>query len=200
MTDLFKEKSKDWDKHEMRRLLSSNISRAMIDNGDFTEGISVMDFGAGTGLIAGNIAKLVNKILAVDISEAMLEQLSKKEELKDKVEILCKDIVVEGIENRFDRIVSAMALHHVENTALACQRFYEHLNDGGRLLLADLDKEDGSFHPAGIEGVFHWGFERSDLKRILENSGFSNIRFETAMTLSREDKEFPIFLVIADRA
>ena len=111
MTDLFKEKATDWDMHEMRQQLSMNISRAMIEIASFSEDMTVMDFGAGTGLIASNIAPLVNKILAIDISEAMLEQLSQKEELQGKVETLCQDIIVDGIEERFDRIVSAMALH-----------------------------------------------------------------------------------------
>lgn len=199
MADLFQDKSKDWDQHEMRRQLSLNISRAMIENGAFDEKMSVMDFGAGTGLIAGNIVDLVDRILAVDISESMLAQLSQKEELKDKVDILCQDIVVEGIEQRFDRIVSAMALHHVEDTGRACQRFYAQLHKGGKLLLADLDKEDGTFHPAGIEGVFHWGFARDELKKMLENTGFSNVHFETVMVVPREGKEFPIFLVTADK-
>jgi predicted TPR repeat methyltransferase len=199
MADLFKDKSKDWDQHEMRRQLSSNISRAMIENGAFDEKMSVMDFGAGTGLIAGNIVNLVDRILAVDISESMLAQLSQKEELKDKVDILCQESVVEGIEQRFDRIVSAMALHHVEDTERACQCFYTQLHEGGKLLLADLDKEDGTFHPAGIEGVFHWGFARDELKEILEDTGFSNVHFETAMVVPREGKEFPIFLVTADK-
>tara|TARA_B110000037_G_C16860323_1_gene399751 strand:+ start:180 stop:671 length:492 start_codon:yes stop_codon:yes gene_type:complete len=162
--------------HEMRQQLSTNISRSIIESGSFSEDMKVMDFGAGTGLIAGNIASLVNKILAIDISEAMLEQLSQKEELKGKVETLCQDNVVDGIEARFDRIVSAMALHHVEDTDKACQSFYTHLNKGGKLLLADLDAEDGTFHIQGLEGVFHDGFERGFLQGKLEKVGFSNVQ------------------------
>jgi tRNA A58 N-methylase Trm61 len=64
VTDLFKEKAKEWNMHETRQQLSTNISRSIIESGSFSEDMKVMDFGAGTGLIAGNIASLVNKIFA----------------------------------------------------------------------------------------------------------------------------------------
>lgn len=197
MIDLFKEKARNWDMHEMRQQLSNNISRTMIESGGFSEDMTVMDFGAGTGLIAGNIASLVKKVLAIDISEAMLEQLSQKEELQGKVETLCQDIVIDGIEARFDRIVSAMALHHVEDTDKACQSFYTHLKAGGKLLLADLDAEDGTFHPSGMAGVFHSGFDRDFLQGKLEKVGFSNVQFQTALVVPKNGKEYPVFLLTA---
>jgi len=40
-----------------------------------------MDFGAGTGLITSQVAPLVKKIVAVDISETMLNKLFTKPEL-----------------------------------------------------------------------------------------------------------------------
>jgi len=54
-----------------------------------------------------------------------------------------------------------MALHHIESTQALVQVFSDHLKPGGMVALADLDKEDGSFHPEGSEGIFHRGFERN---------------------------------------
>jgi len=48
------------------------------------EQMRVMDFGAGTGLISSQVAPLVKKIVAVDISEAMLNKLVAKPELQEK--------------------------------------------------------------------------------------------------------------------
>ena len=39
-----------------------------------------------------------------------------------------------------------MAMHHVEDTAHFLKTLYDHLNPGGFIAVADLDKEDGSFH------------------------------------------------------
>jgi len=71
--------------------------------------------------------------------------------------------------------MSAMTLHHVEDTTLLFQRFAEHLSDHGIVALADLDREDGSFHPADIE-------------------------FTTAHVINGDEKDFPVFLVTARKA
>ena len=150
MADLFEEKSQEWDKNEMIRGLSSAIGSTMLEKVDFHPDMEVMDFGAGTGLISGQVATKVGKITAVDISEAMLEKLVAKPELQGKVKTICQDITQKPLAEKYDVIVSAMAMHHVEDTdkLLAC--FAEHLKPGGKIALADLDEENGTFHPADI--------------------------------------------------
>lgn len=44
----------------------------------------MLGFGAGTGLISTQVAFHVNGLLAVDVSESMLEQLINKQSLGDK--------------------------------------------------------------------------------------------------------------------
>jgi predicted TPR repeat methyltransferase len=161
----------------------------------------VMDFGAGTGLIAASIAPHVSRIVAVDTSPSMLEALAAKEDLQGKVECRCQDILESPLDERFDAVVSAMALHHVEDTESLFGRFAEQLKRGGLLALADLDKEDGSFHEPGTDGVFHQGFDRQALQSILEAAGFEDVQFVTALEIEKEDKgPFTVFLVTARKA
>lgn len=197
MADLFSEKAKDWDQDDFKTRLSRGISNAMLSNVPFETDMELMDFGAGTGLISGNLAPKVARISAVDISQGMLDQLAAKPELHGKVEILCHDIMEVPLEKHFDIIVSAMAMHHVEDTDKLIEQFAAHLRDGGQVALADLDQEDGSFHPPGTEGVYHAGFNRNDLQFLLEKHGFSDVHFVTAYTVERDNKSFPIFLVMA---
>ena len=68
------------------------------------------------------------------------------------------------------------------------------------LALADLDKEEGDFHPPGTEGVYHFGFDRAELGGLLEQQGFSRIEFTTAHIFKGETKDYPIFLVTAEKA
>ncbi len=199
MTDLFDEKSKDWDANELVAMLSSAIGTSILENIPLHDQMRVMDFGAGTGLISSQVAPRVKKILAVDTSEAMLNKLASKPELHAKVEVLCQDIIDNPLDEKFDLIISAMAMHHVKDTARLIQRFSEHLNSGALIALADLDKEDGSFHPVETEGVFHHGFDRNELQTILEKQGFSGINFVTAHTINKEEKIFPVFLVTATK-
>ena len=198
MSNLFDEKSRDWDKNEIVQKISAAVGAAIVQKTDLHEKMCVMDFGAGTGLISSHVAPEVEKIVAVDISQAMLEKLAEKPALHGKVEIACQDILQTPLEQQFDLIISAMAMHHVENTALLAQRFYQHLKNGGQLALADLDAEDGSFHEAGTEGVYHWGFERKALQQLFEQQGFRDVELTTAHVVEK-DQPYPIFLLTAKK-
>jgi len=197
MADLFAVKAKDWDANERRSKLASAVASSILEHVPLHKQMTVLDFGAGTGLISAQIAPRVNRIVAADTSKAMLDRLALKPELEGKVDVICQDITEHPLAARFDLIVSSMTMHHVENTARLMQRFAEHLNDSGLVALADLDKEDGSFHPADTEGVFHFGFDRDELRLTLENHGFEQVKFFTAHTIYGEEKDYPIFLVTA---
>lgn len=200
MTDLFKEKARDWDANDMIKGLSSGIGAAIQANVNLNATMCVMDFGAGTGLITSQIADKVEKVTAVDVSRAMLDKLMAKDDLQGKVEALCQNILEQPLSIGFDLIVSAMAMHHVEDTDKLVECFAAHLKPGGKIALADLDQEDGTFHPADIEGVYHAGFNRDALAAVLSRHEFTDIRFMTAHTIKKDDKSYPVFLVLANRA
>jgi 2-polyprenyl-3-methyl-5-hydroxy-6-metoxy-1,4-benzoquinol methylase len=196
--DHFADKSSDWDIRPVPLQISAAVGPLLRASLDWHDGMRVMDFGAGTGLLTSHVAPLVAKVIAVDTSPAMLESLAQKQELRGVVEPRCQDILIDPLGERFDAIVSAMALHHVPDTDRLLARFHEHLKPGGQLALADLDTEDGSFHPPDTEGVFHHGFDREELASKLEAAGFDAVRFQTAAEVTREDgRSYPVFLVTA---
>lgn len=199
MPDLFADKAHEFDNRPVPQQISHGVVAAMERQIPLSPDLSVMDFGAGTGLIAGKIADRVDRVLAVDVSEDMLAQLAKKTELLGKVEPLLHDLLASPLDERFDLIVSAMALHHVQDTAALMRAFFAHLQPGGRIALADLDVEDGSFHPPGMEGVFHAGFDRGALGAKLEGAGFAEVRFDDAGQVGKNDRTYGIFLVTAVR-
>jgi hypothetical protein len=92
-----------------------------------------------------------------------------------------------------------MAMHHVRDTETLVRAFADLLVPGGRVALADLDLEDGSFHPPQTEGVFHHGFDRDALRAMLERNGFSDVEFRTAQELQRDGQRYSVFLVTAVR-
>lgn len=200
MTDNFKERSKDYDKNDMVQQLSSAVSNCIIENVNLNKQMQVLDFGAGTGLISSKIAPHVERITAVDISQSMLDKLIAKQENTDKVQALCHDMTVEPIGKEYDLIMSAMAMHHIEDTDNLVKQFSEHLKSGAKIALADLDEEDGSFHPPGLDDVYHDGFERNALQATLEKHGFKDINFETAHTINGETRPYPVFLALATKA
>ena len=199
MTDYFAAKSRDWDERPVPVQISKAVGR-LLEAQDWDSSMRVLDFGAGTGLIAAAVAPHVSRVVAVDTSPSMLAALAAKEELQGKVETRCHDILETPLDERFDAVISAMALHHVGDTGAVAWRFAEHLKPGGLLALADLDREDGSFHPPGTEGVFHHGFDRAALQSILEATGFESVRFTTAVEVEKEGGRFPVFFVSARKA
>jgi len=202
MTDLFHDKADDWDARPIPQQISEGVWSAMEAAVPFGADDTVMDFGAGTGLVAGRIAPRVARIVAVDVSPAMLEQLAAKPELEGKARIVCQNLLDEPLgadERDIDVVVSAMAAHHVDDTAALMTTLFTHLRPGGRLALADLDAEDGTFHPPGIEGVFHEGFERGALQALAEQAGFTDVGFVTATEVHKEGRAYPVFLMTATR-
>ena len=75
MNDLFQHKAGDWDTRPAPVQISAGVGRALRERVDLRDDMSVMDFGAGTGLICAHVAPHVGRVYAVDVSAAMLEKL-----------------------------------------------------------------------------------------------------------------------------
>jgi len=86
----------------------------------------------------------------------------------------------------------------VANLAPLFSRFHEQLEPGGRVALADLDREDGSFHE-DTRDVFHFGFERSELQTLLAAAGFVGLDITTATITRKENLDYPVFLITGRR-
>lgn len=199
MTDLFADKAADWDIRPFPLQISEGVGAALLAKVPLHRDMTVLDFGAGTGLLTGRVAAHVASVLAVDISPAMLAQLAAKPELQGKVEPVCQDLLARPLDRQVSLVVSAMAMHHVRDTAALFRTLFAHLEAGGQLAVADLDSENGDFHAPGTEGVYHHGFDRGELARLLDAAGFADVAIDTACTVDKEGKRYPIFLATGRR-
>jgi SAM-dependent methyltransferase len=132
----------------------------------------------------------------------MLGQLRRKIAAKTlaNVDAVRIDAVAADVpDERYDVIVSSMALHHVEDLAPLFRRFHELLRTGGHVALADLDREDGTFHD-DARGVFHLGFDRAEVGSLLAGAGFDSVEATTATVTRKNGREYTIFLVTGRRA
>lgn len=199
MTDLFADKAPDYDARPVPQRISEGVSAALFARVALRADQTVLDFGAGTGLLTGRVAPRVAKVIAVDVSPAMLAQLAAKPELQGRVETVFHDLLATPLGRTADAIMSAMAMHHVEDTAALLRALFAHLSPGGQVALADLDREDGTFHPPGVEGVFHHGFDRDVLAARMREAGFVDVVIDTACTIEKEGRSYMIFLATAVR-
>lgn len=199
MSERFNRAAEGWDKGDMRQNIAQSVFQTIISRMALLNHMRIMDFGAGTGLLSFKIAPMVKRVVGVDLSEKMLEQLASKNTSALEVTPLYHDILKEPLEEQFHGIVSSMAMHHVENTAALFEAFHTHLKRDGFIAIADLEAEDGTFHTHGNEGVHHFGFDRETLRETIENAGFENVRFHHACTVEKEHANYPIFLVTASK-
>lgn len=198
MADLFKEKAQVWDTGSIRVNGAKKIADAIRDNFQLNQEMDILDFGVGTGLLGFDIATTVKQVYGVDTSQEMISKLEEKN--SDELHIIpfVQDIIKEPLKHKFDGLISSMTLHHIENLNSFFETIYKNIKDGGFIAIADLESEDGTFHSDNT-GVFHFGFNKEELVKIVENSGFKNVEFKNINTIKKPQRDFGIFLLSATK-
>jgi tRNA (cmo5U34)-methyltransferase len=201
-TDRFDEAAATWDEEPRRVELSRAVAEAIGQRARLPRAIDVLDFGAGTGLLTLALQPLVRAVTGADTSSGMLGILRRKIEAKGLENV--ETVLLEGEGAlppgaRFDLVVSSMALHHVADLAALFGRFREVLRARGEIALADLDREDGSFHE-DARGVFHLGFERNELLILLTEAGFTDLAATTATATRKEGRDYSVLLITGRRS
>ncbi|MEZ5536543.1 MAG: class I SAM-dependent methyltransferase [Thiolinea sp.] len=195
--DFFKNKAETYEQDSNRVANVHTIADSIIERVKLEPSMHLMDFGAGTGLLLGQIAPHVAKITAVDISPSMTEQLRKKQaDLPCEVEVLEMDLCTETLDQQFDGIISSMTLHHIEDVPAMFAKMRSLLKPGGFMAIADLETEDGSFHTEDT-GVFHLGFDGEALVQLATEAGFNNAEVGLASTISKPGVDYPVLLLTA---
>ncbi len=197
--DYFAEKASTYEKTQSRVDNVQNIADTIRSEVRLDKTMHIMDFGSGTGLLLERIAPYVGKITAVDVSESMNAELrAKLGRLECDVEILAVDLEKTDIDRQFDGIISSMTMHHIENIQAMFEKFHRMLAEGGFIAIADLDKEDGSFHTEDT-GIHHFGFDRAEIETWAAKAGFRSVRTTSASTIHKDDRDYPVFLLTAVR-
>ena len=197
--DYFAQKASTYENDSKRVSNVQNIADEILKKITYKQNMNILDFGSGTGLLTSKIAPFVSKITAVDMSKAMNEVLrSKQNEYSCELEILELDLANSILDNKYDGIISSMTIHHVKDVTSLLKKFYDMLEDGGTIALADLETEDGSFHTDDT-GVFHFGFNKDEFLKIAQSVGFINTTIQTVSIASKPQGDFPIFLLIGKK-
>ena len=147
----------------------------------------VLEFGCGTGLVGINIAPFVKELIGIDTSAKMVEKFNEKaKQLNLNAKAYQKDIF--EINETFDAVVSSMTLHHIKNLNALNDKL-KSITD--KVFLADLVKEDGTFHTRGNDDVEHFGFDTDELKEYFKDW---NMDYKI-IHIIKKHKDFPVFLI-----
>jgi ubiquinone/menaquinone biosynthesis C-methylase UbiE len=208
-TRVFDQSAALWDEKPQRVKMGRSIAEAILRTARPSSSMDLFDYGCGTGLLSLMLLPHVRSVTGADTSGGMLKQFQKKIDRQRLTNVRLMQIdlgEVPAPDDRFDLIITSMTLHHVEHLDHVLRNFHTLLRPGGTVCLIDLDTERGNFHRNVEEAcVFHFGFDRSELKSKLRSLGFVDARDATAMILPRElegggQADFPIFIISASRS
>lgn len=199
----FNEIAESWDENPTRTALAEAVARAILSTVQPTGKEKAMEFGCGTGLVTAMTADALGHVVAADNSEGMLEVLKRKTEALNLTNVEAVQIdISSSLPNRaFDLIFSSMSLHHILDVAGLFARLAGILKPGGRIAVADLEKEDGSFH-GDVEGIMHHGFDLKQIAGWLTAAGLEDVhtsRIHVVHKTGTDDRErdYPVFLATA---
>jgi ubiquinone/menaquinone biosynthesis C-methylase UbiE len=137
-----------WDRHQSAGL--EKVVAAVVAEAGEATGLSVVDLGCGTGQLCLPLAEKGAGVLAVDVSEAMLERLRERAAERQaaqegrfagSISWLCSPIETLAVPAQtVDLVVSSYALHHLRDPEKArlVRNAYGWLRPGGRLIVADM--------------------------------------------------------------
>jgi SAM-dependent methyltransferase len=203
-TNDFDAKASTWDADPAKVDRARRVAEAIIRDVPDLARRSVLDYGAGTGLLGFHLLPRASHVTFADVSKGMLAVVEEKisGNVGSKADAVLLDLTLDPPpDRRFGLLCTLMALHHVPDVDGILKAFRSVLEPGGVLCISDLDQEDGSFHGPGVD--VHPGFDRPALERKIRAAGFGPVRFSTPCEVYRsaagETRTYPIFLAIASR-
>ena len=143
---------------------------------------NALEYGCGTGLVGLLLKDVFKQLLLIDSSSEMIKQVKLKMDKQGNpnIEACCCDLMV-GVPKmpNIDYIFSSLVMHHIMDTREFLYRLHSLLNSEGRLLIVDIDKEDGGFHAKYPDFAGHNGYEHSHLIELASDIGFRKATIET---------------------
>ncbi|MCM3162280.1 class I SAM-dependent methyltransferase [Metabacillus litoralis] len=173
--NVFEEMAKRYDTEERMELAKVIVKevRTELQN---SHSKSLLDYGSGTGLVSLEMADLVDSVLLVDSSKEMLEVAKAKISHKaiTNAKVLYSDFTQETHELKADIVFMSLVLLHIPDTKKILQELFNILNQDGKLIIVDFDKNDHIHHPK-----VHNGFLHEELKEMLHEVGFKSVDMKT---------------------
>lgn len=199
-TERFDAKAATWDADPDKITQADEIAAAIIGAVPLDRSMRLLEYGAGTGLVAQALAPSVGTITLADNSAGMRTVIQSKIDTGALPIAQAWDLdlqVQPAPAETFDLIVTSLVLHHVRDVEAVLAGFAELLASGGYLCIADLDAEDGSFHDHDFDG--HHGFDRDELIALLVAAGFTDTVVQDCTRIERDGVPYSVFLATARR-
>lgn len=162
-----------YDKRHLQEINNKNIITTALNSNT----VKVLDLGVGTGL---ELIALFNRfpdveVVAIDISEKMIQKL-KKRDFSHKVKAICGDFFETDFGGVYDAVISSAALHHFneKDKELLFKKIYNSLKENGQFINSDRFAENQE--------------EQNRLMKEYEENPNSKPHMDTPLTVENEIK------------
>ncbi|KAK5115113.1 hypothetical protein LTR62_001810 [Meristemomyces frigidus] len=207
--DRFNQEALNWDARPFVHEASEGASKAILKKlSDLKlEPKQVLEIGCGTGILSFLIAPHVQRVVAVDAAEGMIQVLKTKLAKPGAprnilpVAVLLEDPddrslpeAGDGSRQRFDLITSHLVLHHIDDLKTVLTTMLGCLAPGGRVILTDFEDfgpEAKRFHPASkMAGVERHGINAKTMEELMRKVGFREVSVTPEWSMDKKVERF----------
>lgn len=119
------------------------VVNQVLESADPATGMHCIDLGCGSGQLTLGLARVVDSVRAVDVSQKMIDLLQENAAAAGITNITGEATPIERLEidsGSVDLVVTNYALHHLKDRdkAILAQHAYDWLRPGGRFVIGDM--------------------------------------------------------------
>ncbi|MDK9737381.1 methyltransferase domain-containing protein [Vibrio sp. D404a] len=188
MAKQWDEYAKDWENDptaaEFAKAVFDQLSQLVNLNGT-----RVLDFGCGTGLLSQKVSPFAKEIIALDFSEAMIEELDKKElpNVEPVVDILSRGLAAQhpAFRKQFDVVVASSVCGFIPNLQDTVSLIYTLLEEDGLFVHWDwcVESDDEAS-----------GLTLSRSENVLSAAGFSDVEVAVPFSIDTPQGKLKVLM------
>ncbi|EOV6321188.1 TPA: class I SAM-dependent methyltransferase [Vibrio parahaemolyticus] len=183
--------AKNWESNPATEQFAQSVF-AQLQQLTQLDGIKVLDFGCGTGQLSQLLSPIVKDIVALDASEAMIEELDKKELLNVEpvVDALSRGLVAQhpAFRGQFYLVVASSVLAFVDDVESSLDIAHSLLNEGGYFVHFDWVAESEQD-----------GFTLSRSENALSNAGFVDVEAKKVFDITSDGQTMSVLMGVGRR-
>ncbi|AUI88338.1 SAM-dependent methyltransferase [Vibrio azureus] len=183
--------AKEWESNPVTERFAQSVFTQLQSMMDLDD-IKVLDFGCGTGQLSQLLSPFVKDIVALDASEAMIEELDKKEliNVEPIVDGLTRGLVAQhpAFRTQFDLVIASSVLPFVEDHATALGISQSLLTDNGYFVHFDWIPDDATE-----------GFTIEHSRKALNNAGFKDVEVSKVFDILTDNGNGSVLMGIGRR-
>ena len=194
MSNEWDEYAENWDVDPTVEEYAKNAFSALLQNININ-GLTVLDFGCGTGALTQLMSPTAKSIVAIDPSSEMIKHLDKKalNNVSSISDYLSKELVqnLPEFKSKFDVIVASSVCGFLPDYEATLSLLKSLLKDGGVFVQWDwLSNDDSS----------EMGLSVKRVKQAFVANDFVNTKVKRAFIMSSSEGSMPVLMAIGENA